>query len=293
MHRYKYDDGTYDDVPFSEYLAASTFGPRAVSGSDLVAFEVECPAYAYAFWRGNRERQRPDATPAMTFGSAAHAFLLEGPAAFNERYIVKPDGLSLATREGKAWKETVGGREVVNYDDARRILDMEVSLMRNPAAAKLLRAGGVAEVTMVATDPDTGLRLLTRPDLYIAKLSLSVNLKTTQSPHPEAWRRTCANLRYDLSDALFRRVARLLGIENASHAFLVVGSKPPHLNYVAALSAEAAHAADQQLDQILRRFAACVDTGHWPSYSDGVVEIGLPTWAAAKIQQSIMDGDAA
>jgi hypothetical protein len=174
-----------------------------------------------------------------------------------------------------------------------RILDMQAALMRNPAAAKLLRAGGVAEATMIATDPETGLRLLTRPDLYIGKLGLSVNLKTTQSPHPEAWRRTCANLRYDLSDALFRRVARLLGIENASHAFLVVGSKPPHLNYVAALSAEAAFAADAQLDQILRRFAICIDSGHWPSYADGVVEIGLPSWAAAKIQQSITEGDAA
>lgn len=288
-----YDDGIHRDIPFDAYLAPNTFGPRAVSGSDLVAFETECPAHGFAFWRGNPLREQPNATPAMTFGSAAHAYLLEGPAAFNERYIVKPDGLSLATREGKAWRETVGAREIVSHDDCARIFNMKVALMLNPAAAKLLQAGGVAELTMVATDPDTGLRLLTRPDLYIAKLGLSVNLKTTQSPHPEAWRRTCANLRYDLSDALFRRVARLLGIENASHAFLVVGSKPPHLNYVAALSAEAAHAADQQLDQILRRFAACVDTGHWPSYSDGVVEIGLPNWAAAKIQQSIIEGDAA
>jgi hypothetical protein len=287
------NDGYHDGVPFDAYLAPGTFGPRAVSGSDLVAFETECPAHAYAFWRGNPDRQRSDATPAMTFGSAAHAYLLEGPDAFHARYVVKPDGLSLATREGKAWKETVGAREMVSFGDHMRILDMQAALMRNPAAAKLLRAGGVAEATMIATDPETGLRLLTRPDLYIGKLGLSVNLKTTQSPHPEAWRRTCANLRYDLSDALFRRVARLLGIENASHAFLVVGSKPPHLNYVAALSAEAAFAADAQLDQILRRFAICIDSGHWPSYADGVVEIGLPSWAAAKIQQSITEGDAA
>ena len=33
MHKHKYDDGTYDDVPFAEYLAASTFGPRAARRS--------------------------------------------------------------------------------------------------------------------------------------------------------------------------------------------------------------------------------------------------------------------
>ena len=288
-----FDDGIHLDLPFADYLGHGTFGLRAVSGSDLVAFETECPAHAFAFWRGNPDRQQSDATPAMAFGSAAHAYLFEGADAFHRRYIVKPDGLSLATREGKAWRETICRREIVSFDDHMRILDMQAALMSNPHAAKLLGAGGVAEATLVATEPVTGLRLLTRPDLFVARLGLSVNLKTTASPNPEAWKRTCANLRYDLSDALFRRVARLLGIENASHAFLVVGSKPPHLNYVAALSAEAAFAADAQLDQILRRFAACIDTGHWPSYSDGVVEIGLPTWAAAKIQQSIIEGDAA
>jgi len=286
-------DGIHHNLSFAQYLDHGTFGPRAVSGSDLVAFETECPAHAYAFWRGNPDREISDATPAMAFGSAAHAYILEGAEAFHARYAVKPDGLSLATREGKQWKESLGGREIVSFTDHMRIVAMYGALMSNPAAAKLLRAGGVAEATMIATDPETGLRLLTRPDLFIGKLGLSVNLKTTMAPNPEAWRRTCANLRYDLSDALFRRVARLLQIENASHAFLVVGSKPPHLNYVAALSAEAAHAADQQLDQILRRFAACIDSGKWPGYADGVVEIGLPTWAAAKIQHSIIEGDAA
>lgn len=286
-------DGIHNNISFDAYLAPGTFGPRAVSGSDLVAFETECPAHAYAFWRGNPDREVSDATPAMAFGSAAHAYILEGAEAFHARYAVKPDGLSLATREGKQWKESLGGREIISFTDHMRIVAMYGALMNNPAAAKLLRAGGVAEATLVATDPETGLRLLTRPDLFIARLGLNVNLKTTMTPNPEAWRRTCANLRYDLSDALFRRVARLLQIENASHAFLVVGSKPPHLNYVAALSAEAAHAADQQLDQILRRFAACIDSGKWPGYADGVVEIGLPTWAAAKIQHSIIEGDAA
>ena len=142
---------------------------------------------------------------------------------------------------------------------------------------------------MVATDPETGLRLLTRPDWLIESATISVNLKTTQSPNPEAWKRTCANLRYDLSDALFRRVATLLGWNRPSHAFLVIGARAPLLNYVAALSPEAAEAADRQLSQILRRFAACIDSGVWPGYADGVVEIGLPTWAAQRIENRIAE----
>lgn len=284
-------DGLHPSIAFGDYLGHGTFGPRAVSSSDLVAFETECPAHAFAFWRGNPERERSDASPAMSFGSAAHAYILEGADAFHDRYIVKPDGLSFATREGKAWKETVGDREIVSFDDHMRIVAMFEALQRNPLAAKLLRAKGVAEATLVATDPETGLRLLTRPDWLIESAAISVNLKTTESPNPEAWRRTCANLRYDLSDALFRRVATLLGWNRPSHAFLVIGARAPHVNYVAALSPEAVQAADKQLTQILRRFATCIDTGVWPGYADAVVEIGLPTWAAQRIENRINQED--
>jgi hypothetical protein len=68
---------------------------------------------------------------------------------------------------------------------------------------------------------------------------------------------------------------------------MVVGSNAPHLGYVAALSAEAASAADQQLRQILRRFAKSVADNDWPGYTVGVLEIGLPQWAASEIAASI------
>jgi hypothetical protein len=71
---------------------------------------------------------------------------------------------------------------------------------------------------------------------------------------------------------------------------MVVGSDEPHLGYVAALSADAASAADQQLRQILRRFAKSVADDSWPGYTTGVVEIGLPQWAANEIATSIQKG---
>jgi len=164
---------------------------------------------------------------------------------------------------------------------------MRDSLMAQPDARRLLEAGGRAEVTMIAKDPETGLTLLCRPDLWIGKAGLAVNLKTTANPAPPSWRKTAANLRYDLGDAMFRLVAGLLGVQRPSHAFMVVGSQAPHLGYVAALSAEAASAADQQLRQILRRFAKSVADNDWPGYTTGVLEIGLPQWAANEIAASI------
>ena len=43
----------------------------------------------------------------------------------------------------------------------------------------------------------------------------------------------------------------------------------------------------RQLRQILRRFAKSVADNDWPSYTVGVLEIGLPQWAANEIAASI------
>ena len=280
-------DGIHHDIDFAQYLSGTGIPAPAVSGSDLVAYETECPAYAHAFWRGNPDRLRSEPTPAMALGTAAHAYILEGADAFHERFSVKPEGLNFSTREGKAWRDAQEGRSIISFDQHMQILAMRDALMAQPDARRLLEANGKAEVTMVAKDEETGLTLLCRPDLYISRAGLAVNLKTTANPAPSAWRRTCANLRYDLGDAMFRLVASTLGIQRPSHAFMVVGSQPPHLGYVAALSAEAASAADQQLRQILRRFAKSVASNDWPGYTVGVLEIGLPSWAANEIAISI------
>jgi hypothetical protein len=280
-------EGIHHDIDFATYLSGTGIPAPAVSGSDLVNYETECPAYAHAFWRGNPARIQSDSTPAMTLGTAAHAYILEGADAFHDRYTIKPEGLNFATREGRAWRDAQEGRSIISFDQHMTILAMRDALMAQPDARRLLEAGGRAEVTMVARDEETGLTLLCRPDLWIGRAGLAVNLKTTSSPAPNAWRRTCANLRYDLGDAMFRLVAGLLGVQRPSHAFMVVGSNAPHLGYVAALSAEAASAADQQLRQILRRFAKSVASNDWPGYTVGVLEIGFPQWAANEIAANI------
>jgi len=280
-------DGIHHDVSFDAYLSGTGIPSPAVSGSDLVAYETECPAHAFAFWRGNPARIHSEPTASMTLGTAAHCYILEGADAFHDRYAIKPEGLNFSTREGRAWRDEQEGRSIISFDAHMQILAMRDSLMAQPDARRLLEAGGRAEVTMIARDPETGLTLLCRPDLYISRAGLAVNLKTTANPAPSAWRKTAANLRYDLGDAMFRLVAGLLGVQRPSHAFMVVGSQAPHLGYVAALSAEAASAADQQLRQILRRFAKSVADNDWPGYTTGVLEIGLPQWAANEIAASI------
>ena len=53
-------------------------------------------------------------TPAMEMGTALHCRVLDGATAFDRQYVKKPDGLSLATKEGKAWKAELGRKKVLS-----------------------------------------------------------------------------------------------------------------------------------------------------------------------------------
>lgn len=287
--------GIHHGISFAQYLSGEGMPAPAVSGSDLVNFDTECAAYAYAFWRSNPNREQSEDTPATAFGSAAHCLILEGPDAFDARYVVKPEGMNFATKEGKAWRAEAeeGGHEIVSHEAWQRMNRMRAGLGAHPDAKRILFAGGKAETTMIARDPDTGLWLLARPDLFIERAGLLVNLKTARALAVDAFERQVWSLRYFLSDAFARHVAKLCGVATPKHAFLVVGNEAPHLGYVAALKADAAAWGDQQVKTLLRQFAACVESGHWPSYSDGVLEIGIPAWGAQQLTQKIQTGEAA
>lgn len=280
-------EGIHHGVSFSDYLSGANLPSPAVSGSDLANFDSECPAYAHSFWRGNPLRYESGDTAATTFGTATHCLILEGYTQFVSRYAVKPEGLDMRTKDGKAWAADHSGFEIISAADVLRIKQMRINLMAHPDAKRLLTAGGVAETTMIAKDPATGLYLLARPDLFIERAGLLVNLKTARNLAPSDFERQVFSLRYYLSDAFVRYVAKLCGVASPSHAFLVTGNAPPHLGYVAALKQEAAEWGDRQVRGLLDQFAACVESGVWPGYSDGVLEIGLPAWGAKQVQSKI------
>jgi len=290
-----YGTGIHANFTFHEYLNGISMPAPAVSGSDLVHFDRECPAYAYAFWRGNQNREPSEDTEATAFGTAAHCYILEGEAAFEQRFVVKPEGMNFTTKEGRAWRAEAeeSGRDVVTYEAFKRICMMKAGLYEHGDARRLLRAGGRAELTMIAKDPETGLWLLARPDLFIERAGMLVNLKTARNLAPGDFERQVWALRYYLSDAFVRHVAKLAGVAAPSHAFLVVGNEAPHLGYVAALNADAAAWGDRQVRILLRQFADCVAHNHWPSYATGVLEIGLPAYATNQIASKVQTGEAA
>lgn len=286
----KLGPGLHADIPMEVYHSDCCLGP-SVSGSDLVRMDESCPAVAFERWSGNPDRIEEDGTLATTFGRAFHALILEGEPVFRRQFAVKPEGLSLATIEGKAWKRDHAGQEILSHDDGLKLFAMSRAISRDPLASKAF-IDGTAEVTAIARDPATGLYLKTRPDwLRGGSGRLAFNLKTAASAKPDAWRRQAYELGYFISAAVSVDVLSTAGGSSYDHAFVVVEKEPPFCCVVYVITAEVIEWGRVIYRKALDQFARCIERNHWPGYADKVIEVDLPAWAKYRLEERDARGE--
>ncbi len=220
------------------------------------------------------------------FGHIAHRLLLGDGARFEvlhpEVVGLKSDGSIAANpRATTAWKQAeqdarAAGRVPVHADEFTKAEKMVSAVRANPDAGPLF-AEGVAEVSLYATDPETGVRLRARPDWSFGP-AVFVDFKTTKCAEVEAFARAGAGIGYHIQDAFYRRVARLLGIEVERFLFVACEKDDPYLVSVCEFDADDIAATDQLVTQAIRTFADCISTNTWPGYPTGVHTMRVPPW---------------
>lgn len=108
-------------------------------------------------------------TPEMIEGSAFHCYFLE-PEKFNSLYAIKPEGLSLATKEGKEWKKENESLITVNgswFEPAKK------AILEHPLSSYL---DGKAEQEYYFKY--NGVNCRSKLDLFNENLDLIIDLKT-------------------------------------------------------------------------------------------------------------------
>lgn len=267
--------GIHRGVPMETYLDNCCPGP-SVSGSTLFTLHESCPAKALAgHYLSPWPRDEGD-TAATAFGTALHTLILE-PDAFQERYAVKPEDMTFASREGKAWRAENEGRGIIRQADFDLMCAMRDAAERHPAARNAFE-GGAAEVTAVTQDAETGLWLKVRPD-YL-RPGLAINLKSTADAAEQPWTRDAVKYGYHVSAALAVDVLRDLG-EKAHYAFVVIEKEPPHLVSVRVLDDAFMLAGRMIYRRALQAFAECLakfEPKDWPGYGDDVTTVNIPPW---------------
>ena len=139
-----------------------------VNWSTLVYMATSPRAYRHAV-----DVPRED-TPAMALGRAVHCRVLES-AHYESRYIVRPEGVDLRTKAGKAWLETTAGRDVLTLAQSETVERIVDNLIQHEAWPLLVDTRREQIVRWV--DPATGLACRGRIDAVAP--SRVVDLKTS------------------------------------------------------------------------------------------------------------------
>lgn len=264
-------------MPFAEYLAVP-----AMSNSGLKLHRKSA-----AHWMAGRD---PDETPrdSLRRGSLLHTLVLE-PEHFGARYIVKPDGMSFATKDGKAFRDAVpAGVEIVSADECRAAQRQAANLRAVREVGALLGAG-LSEVSFFWIDEATGIPCKGRADWVFSSESgaILLDLKTCEDASPEGFARACARYGYHMQAAWYSdgwRQATAQGSLQQEQTVLgfvfgAVESGWPHVASAYMLDDESIEKGRAECRRLLAQHAECLRTDTWPGYVSTVTPITLPAWA--------------
>jgi len=246
-----------------------THNAISASGLKLIA---KSPAHYHASLTAPVEQ-----TPAMAFGSAVHAAILE-PDEFDNRYTVMPEGLTRQSKEGKEVYAAIiaSGRSVISHDDMHRIRDMQAAVNAHPAASFALSQPAFIEQPHLFML--NGVPAKMKPDFIIEGRGI-YDLKTTTDASPAQFQRQIMRLDMAIQAAFYiDGYHRIYGAQIPFY-WIAVESKPPHIVAVYQASPAMIKYGRQRYMELLEIYEQCMATNIWPGYGNAVQVMDLPEWA--------------
>ena len=166
--------------------------------------------------------------------------------------------------------------------DMRPIEGMSEAVLSHPKARALFEQAGNPEVSVFATDPETGVDVKARFD-YLPDFTVTdpttVDLKTARSASPEGFAKSVAEYRYDIQQEWYLNAYSIeTGDHSARMQFVVVETAPPYLVGVYPLADEFAELGRGRVRDALNLYAECLAADRWPGYPLDADPLQPPSW---------------
>ena len=266
--------GLVPDMPAEVYHSIN-----AMSAGGLKRMR-QSPAHFYGLQLDPNRPEPGEPTPALKNGTMVHCAIFE-PASFHDRYVVRPDGLDMRTKEGKAWAATVAGMEIITAEQMSAAKGQREALLALPEIASLL-ADGVGESSAFWIDETTGELCKCRPD-WVSPAGdgvVIVDGKTCVDASPEGFSKAIWNFAYHLQAAWYADgYEKATGKTVHGFVFAAVESAWPHAAAAYMLGDDVLDRARAENRRLLNLYAECKRTGVWPGYGSQISLINLPRWA--------------
>lgn len=257
------------DLPDDEYHRDRS--TLSFSGAKLL-LPPSCPAK----FREIMDRP-PKPKPEYTFGHAAHKLVLGKGAEIIE--VDAPDWRTKAAREIR--EMACNGVAPMLTHELEKARAMAAAVRAHPTAGPLFEHGD-AEMSLYATDPETGVRLRGRTD-WLTTLDgqyFVVDFKTSDTAEPQAFARKGAGYLYHGQHAWYEDLVKAVGLSDSPRFVdVVVEKSPPHIVTVVEFDVDAVTEGRRLNRQAIDLYAQCVKNNEWPDYGPGIHPISLPLWA--------------
>lgn len=259
--------GIYENITNDDYHA----GP-GMSSSALKQINRSPLHYKHIYLDGNRQQ----ATASMTLGTIVHAIVLENGKLPEDFYVV-----DCSTRNTKIYKQAVDdnpGKTLILSSELETATTVAAAVL-NHDKAQLFLSGSRNEVSIYWQESNALMKC--RPDAWRQDIASVGDLKTAQSASPDDFQRAIIKYGYDLSAAWYMRgIKAVTGERPRTWAWIVVETTEPYAVQVYAAEQALIERGNRLCNEALARLAECRATGKWPAYSDHILPITCPAWAA-------------
>lgn len=213
---------------------------------------------------------------AYDVGHAVHAKVLGvgmGVAVIPNDVLSKSGSTGTAAAKEFIEAARAAGQVPLKAHEAERVEAAAEAVLREPYARRYLEVDGAPEVSLFATDPDTGVDIRGRVDYLPHRVegrrTIPVDLKTTTDASTEKIRRIIGDFHYDVQGHMYRLLIKLArGDDTGPMVQIYVETDPPHGVNVVQIADEAwLEGGAIKTATILRRHAQCVAENRWPAYA--------------------------
>ena len=246
-----------------------------------------------AHYKAAKSRRFP-VTVNMEIGSAIHCRVLEGEDEFNSRFLLKPEGISYTTKEGKEWKAQNKGKTILAKQDYDNVLGMSESLFEldwfNPNQTDYRKYNELSIYWEVDGIPCKG-RLDRLVDLGDRLLVL--DLKSTDSIDFHSFlKKVVGGMNYIFQAAWYAEAASLAYNKPADFIFIGIERTAPYAKSIFQVSSDMMLEGTAQIKTARRLLKKCLDTKSWPGPEVSYNIMELPSWYRSSVDQStVIDAD--
>ena len=268
--------GVYYDISEKIYHDDPCVTP-SLSSSIIKPLLYESPWHAWHKHPKLNPNFEPENKTTFDEGRAAHAIILG-----EEQNFVIIDAKDWRTNAAKEQRDAAyaDGKTPLlqhQFDEVKKIVDAHHAQIKNHECSDAF-VGGKSEVTIVWQE-DNGIWCRCRVDHIAENGKNFYDYKTTdQTANPDSANRMMFNLGYDITAAFYNRgIRKVLGVE-PNYRFVIQEKELPYALSVIALDPAAEGVAQRKVDEAVRLWGECLQTGKWPGYPNRIAYVGAPAY---------------